>query len=217
MKKIAVILSGCGAMDGSEIHESVLTLLALSKQGVHYQCLAPNMPQSRVINHFSKLPESTRRNILEEAARIARGDIIDITQARVKDYAAVIIPGGSGAAWNLSDFASKGVACTVQPDVAHFVKAMAQAGKPLGFICIAPVLIAKILGPGIKMTIGNDQATADKVTAMGNIHVECRVTECIVDDLHKVVSTPAYMLGKSIAEVASGIEALVQQILNFIA
>lgn len=217
MKKVAVILSGCGVMDGGEIHESVLTLLSLSKHGATYQCMAPDILQRRVVNHLSKAEEKQTRNVLIEAARIARGDIIDVKHARAEDYLAVILPGGSGAALNLSDFAVQGSECTVQKDVAQFVKAMAFAGKPMGFICIAPALIAKILGPGIKMTIGNDPATAEKMKAMGNVHVECSVTNCVVDEAHKVVSTPAYMLGKTINEVAIGIDNLVQKVLSLAA
>lgn len=217
MKKVAVILSGCGVMDGGEIHESVLTLLSLSKHGATYQCMAPDIPQRRVVNHVSKMEEKETRNVLIEAARIARGEIIDIKNARAEDYVAVILPGGSGAALNLSDFAVQGADCTVQKDVVQFVKAMASMRKPMGFICIAPALIAKILGPGIKMTIGNDATTAEKMKAMGNVHVECTVAMCVVDEAHKVVSTPAYMLGKTISDVATGIDNLVQKVLELTA
>ncbi|MFU8798064.1 MAG: isoprenoid biosynthesis glyoxalase ElbB [Gammaproteobacteria bacterium] len=214
MKNIAVVLSGCGVLDGSEIHESVLTLLAISRAGAHYHCLAPNIPQHGVVNHATgqKVPGASR-NVLEEAARIARGHIKDISQANVTNYDACIFPGGVGASMNLSDFGLKGADCTVNPDVLRFAQAMAVAKKPIGFICIAPNLIAKIYGPGVKMTIGTDLETAQTLTQMGNIHQHCSVYDIVVDKNYKVISTPAYMLGKSISEVADGINKLVEEIL----
>lgn len=217
MKKIAVVLSGCGVFDGTEIHEAVLTLLALSKADVAYQCLAPNIAQTKVVNHLTN-EESVgeKRNVLEESARIARGQILDIAKANPADYAAVIFPGGYGAALNLCDFAIVGERCTVQPDVVAFTQAIAKAGKPAGFICIAPALITRIYGAGIKLTIGNDEQTADTLEKMGAIHVTCTVDDIVVDDKHKVVTTPAYMLAQSISEAASGIEKLVHRVLELI-
>lgn len=215
MKKIAVILSGCGVFDGSEIHESVLTLLALSRSGVEYQCLAPNIAQRRVVNHLTGEEVSNEtRNVLVEAARIARGKITDIANANPDDFDAMILPGGFGAATNLCDFALSGASCQVEPSVLKFTQTMAKAKKVAGFICIAPSLIAKIYGSGIKMTIGNDPDTIKTLAAMGNQHIECTVDSCIVDNDYKVVSTPAYMLGNNIAEVAQGIEKLVAEVLK---
>ncbi len=208
--KVAVVLSGCGVFDGSEIHESVLTLLALSCAGVTYQCMAPNMAQTQVVNHLTgQIAEGESRNVLIEAARIARGDIIDIANADSHDYAAVFFPGGFGAAKNLSDFAFKGSACELQPDVLRFAKAMAAAHKPACYICIAPTLIPRIYGAGVKLTIGNDQDTAQTIEAMGGEHIDCPVQECVIDAGHKLVSTPAYMLAQNLAEAAAGIEAAV--------
>lgn len=217
MKKVAVLLSGCGVFDGSEIQESVLTLLALSRAGVEYQCLAPDILQKRVINHFTgkqELEES--RNVLVEAARIARGDIISVAEADPGDYAALIFPGGFGAATNLCDFAVSGPDCQLEPNVLKFAMAMATAKKPIGFICIAPAMIAKIYGRGVNMTIGNDADTIETLTVMGNQHIECTVTECVIDRKYKVVTTPAYMLGKSVAEVAEGIHKLVTKVLELV-
>lgn len=215
MKKVAVVLSGCGVFDGSEIHESVLTLLALSRAGAEYQCLAPDKLQRRVVNHLTGKEEPEQsRNVLVEAARIARGKIIDLAEANPDHYDALIFPGGFGAATNLCDFAISGASCEVEPVVLHFTRAMAAAKKPVGFICIAPAMIAKIYGSGIKMTIGNDPETIKTLTAMGNDHIECSVADCIIDNQHKVVSTPAYMLGQTIAEVAEGIDKLVKSVLE---
>jgi len=215
--KVAVVLSGCGVFDGSEIHESVITLLALSCAGVSYQCMAPNINQTHVVNHLSgQVAEGETRNVLVEAARIARGDIIDIATADSHDYAAVFFPGGFGAAKNLSDFAFKGSACQLQSDVLRFAKAMAAANKPACYICIAPTLIPRIYGTGARLTIGNDQSTAQAVEAMGGVAVDCPVQEFVVDASRNLVSTPAYMLAQNIAEAAAGIEAAVQATLALI-
>src|SRR6185312_9966147 len=146
-KKVAVILSGCGVQDGSEIHEAVLTLLALDKAGVSYQCLAPNIPQARVINHVTgQAVIGEARNVLQESARIARGQVLDLAQVLSEDYAAMIFPGGFGAALNLSDFGVRQDRCQIEPAVLKFATAMASAQKPAGFICIAPALITRIYG-----------------------------------------------------------------------
>jgi len=215
MPKIAVILSGCGVYDGAEIHESVITLLALDRAGAEVQCMAPNIPQMHVVNHLTgEVAEGESRNVLVEAARIARGNIIDIAQANPADYDGAIFPGGFGAAKNLCDFAVKGADCTIQPDVLRFAKAMAEAGKPLGFVCIAPAMIPHIYGKGAKLTIGTDQDTATNIEKMGGVHVNCPVDKFVVDEEHKVVSTPAYMLAGRIREAASGIEKLVEEVLR---
>jgi len=207
--KVAVVLSGCGVFDGSEIHESVITLLALSCAGVSYQCMAPNINQAHVVNHLTgQVAEGETRNVLVESARIARGDIIDIATANSHDYAAVFFPGGFGAAKNLSDFAFKGSASQIQPDVLRFAKAMAAANKPACYICIAPTLIPRIYA-NAQLTIGNDQSTAQAIEDMGGEHIDCPVQEFVVDKNHKLVTTPAYMLAQNIAEAAAGIEAAV--------
>ncbi len=213
MKKVAVILSGCGVLDGSEIHESVACMLALTRAGVAYQCLAPNILQTQAINHLNqeKLPEV--RQVLAEAARLARGDIRDIASVSANDFSAALYPGGYGAAVNLCDFASSGVGHHVQTDVLNFAQQMATTHKPQGFICIAPILIAKIYGPGVNATIGSDPAMVAAMLAMGNHHQIAQVTDIIIDETHKVVSTPAYMLANNIADVFTGIERLVQAVL----
>ena len=215
--KVALVLSGCGVFDGAEIHESVLTMLALVKAGAELEFLAPDIAQAHVINHLSgQVAEGETRNVLVESARIARGKIKDIAAASADDYAAVFFPGGFGAAKNLSDFASKGADCQIQADVLRFAKAMAAAGKPACYICIAPAMMPHIYGAGVALTIGNDEGTAAAITAMGGQHHNCPVTEFVVDQERKVVSTPAYMLAGNIAEAATGIEAAVKATLALI-
>lgn len=213
-KKVAVILSGCGVYDGAEIHESVITLLRLDQRGAQVQCFAPNIAQMHVIDHLTgqEMPES--RNVLVESARIARGDVKDIREARVEDFDALIVPGGFGAAKNLSDFAVKGADCTVNPDVLGLAEAFAAACKPVGLICISPALAAKIYGPGVVCTIGNDADTAEAVVKMGGTHEECDVHDIVEDLQRKLVTTPAYMSAKTISEAAGGINKLVDRVLE---
>lgn len=213
-KKVAVILSGCGVYDGAEIHESVLTLLRLDQRGAQVQCFAPDIAQLHVINHLTgkEMPES--RNVLVESARIARGQVKDLREANAEDFDALIVPGGFGSAKNLSNFAIEGAGCSIQPEVLALAEAFAEAGKPVGLICISPALAAKIYGPGVTCTIGNDTDTAAAVTRMGATHVDCAVGEFIEDKARKLVSTPAYMLAQSISEAASGINKLVDRVLE---
>ncbi|WP_044873163.1 isoprenoid biosynthesis glyoxalase ElbB [Pseudomonas sp. LFM046] len=213
-KKVAVILSGCGVYDGAEIHESVITLLRLDQRGARVQCFAPNIAQHHVINHTNGevMPES--RNVLVESARIARGEIKDVRELVAADFDALIVPGGFGAAKNLSDFATSGANCIVQPDVLAAARGFAETGKPVGLICIAPHLAAKIYGEGVSCTIGNDAGTAAALAEMGAQHVDCVVSEIVVDEKRKLVTTPAYMLAQSIADAASGINKLVDRVLE---
>ena len=213
-KKIAVILSGCGVYDGAEIHESVITLLRLDQRGAQVECFAPDVAQLHVINHLTgeEMPES--RNVLVESARIARGAVKDIGQANAADFDALIVPGGFGAAKNLSNFAVEGAGCSINPQVLALAEAFAEAGKPVGLICISPALAAKIYGPGVTCTIGNDAETAAALDKMGATHIECTVEDIVEDPARKLVSTPAYMLGKNISEVASGINKLVDRVLE---
>ncbi|NVK21985.1 MAG: isoprenoid biosynthesis glyoxalase ElbB [Kangiellaceae bacterium] len=217
MKKVAVILSGCGVFDGAEIHESVLTLLALEQHAIEYQCFAPNIEQLHVINHLTgEVSAQERRNVLVEAARIARGNIADLAQARADDFDAAFLPGGFGAAKNLSNFAIKGADCSVNSELKQFLSAMAKAQKPVGFICIAPAIIPLIYGKGSIATIGNDADTASAIQAMGAVHSNCPVDDIVIDSQNQVVSTPAYMLAGNISEAASGINKLVAQVISMI-
>ncbi|WP_144175694.1 isoprenoid biosynthesis glyoxalase ElbB [Pseudomonas sp. Kh13] len=213
-KKVAVILSGCGVYDGAEIHESVITLLRLDQRGAQVQCFAPDIAQMHVINHLTgeEMPES--RNVLVESARIARGEVKDIREAKAEDFDALIVPGGFGAAKNLSNFAVEGANCSVHPDVLALAEAFADACKPVGLICISPALAAKIYGPGVVCTIGTDAGTAAAVTKMGATHEECDVHDIVEDTQRKLVTTPAYMEAKSISEAAGGIYKLVDRVLE---
>lgn len=213
-QKVAVILSGCGVYDGAEIHESVLTLLRLDQRGAQVQCFAPNIPQLHVIDHYRGDEMDQQRNVLEESARIARGNIKDLHELHVADFDAVILPGGFGVAKNLSDFALLGARCTVQSDVLAATQAFVKAGKPVGLICIAPALAAKIFGAGVTCTIGTDHETAQAMTAMGAVHAECAVDDIVIDTQHKLVTTPAYMLAQSISQAAAGINKLVDAVLE---
>lgn len=217
MPKIGVVLSGCGVMDGSEIHEAVLTLLALSEKGVEALCMAPNVDQYHVINHLTNGEMKENRNVLVEAARIARGKIKDIKQVKEAEIDALIFPGGYGAAKNLSTFAFDGANCKVNPDVARLAEEVHAAGKPIGAICISPAVIAKIFeGSAVKLTIGDERETAKAIQKMGQRHVDCGVREICVDEHNRIVTTPAYMLADNIVEAYEGIRKLVAEVLNLI-
>ncbi|MBX9763338.1 MAG: isoprenoid biosynthesis glyoxalase ElbB [Pseudomonadaceae bacterium] len=213
-KKIAVILSGCGVYDGAEIHESVLTLLRLDQRGAVVQCFAPNVAQLHVVDHYSGDEMDETRNVLVESARIARGQIKDVKELHVGDFDAVILPGGFGVAKNLSDFVVSGANCNVQADVLSATQTFVKAGKPVGLMCIAPALAAKIFGAGVICTIGKDHDTAAALTQMGAEHHECEVSDIVEDAQHKLVTTPAYMLAQSISEAAAGINKLVDRVLE---
>lgn len=214
-KKIGVLLSGSGVQDGSEIHEATLTLLALDKLGAEIVCIAPSK-QAEVFDHVKGQPVPEKRNTLIESARISRGQIVDAARARAKELDAIIMPGGLGAAKNLSNFYIRGSGCTVDPNVGKLIAGLSDLGKPLGAMCIAPAILAAALRDidvlGVKVTIGNDPDTAGKIEEMGQVHVECPVDDIVVDEEHKVVTTPAYMLGESIKDIQAGIEKLVKAV-----
>ena len=215
MLKVGVVLSGCGFLDGSEIQEAVLTLLALDRAGATAVCLAPNIEQKGVVNHRSGHPAESVRNVLEESARIARGKIQDLAKAKSSELDALILPGGYGAAKNLCDFAAAGPKTKVDPIVQRFVREMHAAKKPIGAWCIAPAVLAAALKEAhVKLTIGDDPGTATALESMGARHVVCPVTEMRVDEVNRVVTTPAYMYEAKIGEVASGIEKAVGELLR---
>lgn len=212
--RVGVLLSGCGVFDGSEIHEAVLTLLALDRAGADIVCTAPNDDQYHVLNHMTQQEMDEKRNILVESARIARGDIVDLQELSAGQLDALIIPGGFGAAKNLSTFALKGPQADVHPQVQRILEEMCAAGKPIGAICIAPATVARALSArSPQVTIGNDTGTASAIETMGGRHQTCAVDQIHVDETNKIVSTPAYMLGPGIKEVAAGIEKLVEKVL----
>ena len=218
MAQIGVCLSGCGVNDGSEIHEAVITALALDRSGAEILYTAPDMEQTKVVNHLSGEAMNENRNVLIESARIARGKISDLAKLTSDNIDGLIFPGGFGAALNLCNFALKGVDCDIHPEVHRIIQEMLQTNKPLGFICIAPTLFArsaKNMDKTVKVTIGNDQVTAEQIEKLGSQHKLCTVDGFIADEENKIVSTPAYMLADSISEAASGIEKLVQKILDW--
>ncbi|CAE6921253.1 Displays glyoxalase activity [Vibrio sp. B1REV9] len=214
MKKIAVILSGTGVYDGTEIHEAVLALYAIERAGATWHCFAPNINQLHVINHKTGEEMDETRNVLVESARIARGNIDDVAKLNVDEYDALLLPGGFGVAKNLTDFAIAGAECSINTHVAQACRAFAQANKPAGYLCIAPTIIPMIYDQGVKGTIGNDEATAAAFDRMGGEHIDCQVDEVHFDENHKVLSTPAYMLAENISQAASGIDKLVNKLVE---
>jgi len=221
MKKVAVCLSGCGFLDGAEISESVLTLLALDQAGAKAICCAPDVPQAEVVDHLAKKPEAGHsRNVLAESARIARGEIVNVATVKAEQIDALIFPGGFGAAKNLCTFAREGANCKVNGDVERLAAAMLKARKPIGAICIAPAMLARIVGKldlHPKLTIGTEREAAAAVNKMGGQHCDCGVREIVVDEQHRIVTTPAYMLGHGPAEVFEGIRKLVDAVLRMTA
>ena len=213
MLKIAVVLSGCGVYDGAEIHEATLTLYAIARNGASYEIFAPDMDQHHVINHISGEEMNESRNVLVESARIARGDIKALSEFSGKDFDALIFPGGFGAAKNLSTFAFEGPDCSVNADVEKAIRDMISLGKPIGALCISPVIFAKMLGE-VKVTIGQDKGTAEAVEKMGATHVSSSHGEIVIDQGYKLVTTPCYMLDANIAQIGEGAENVVKAVLE---
>jgi enhancing lycopene biosynthesis protein 2 len=213
--KFAVILSGCGNKDGAEIHESVMTLWAIHKHGAEFQCFAPDIPQHHVLNFITGQEMAETRNVLIESARIARGNIRDLKDYQAADYDGLIMPGGLGAAKNLSTFAFDGPHCFVNQDVERAVRDTAGQGKPIGALCIAPAIIAKILGK-VEITIGEDAATEAAIVKMGASHAKTTHGEIVVDREKKVVTTPCYMLDARVDQIGAGAENLVAAMLEMV-
>jgi len=201
--------------DGAEIHEATLTLYAIARQGAVYEIFAPDIPQHHVINHITGEEMDETRNVLVESARIARGKIRALSEFSARDFDALILPGGFGAAKNLSTFAFDGAACRVNPDVEKAVKEMASMGKPIGALCISPVILARILGD-VELTIGQDAGTAEAIEKMGATHTRTSHGEVVVDKKYKVVTTPCYMLDARIDQIGEGAENVVKAILGLI-
>ncbi|MBI4966500.1 MAG: isoprenoid biosynthesis glyoxalase ElbB [Rhodospirillales bacterium] len=213
--KVAVVLSGCGVYDGSEIHEAVLTLLALDRAGARARCFAPDIAQRHVIDHRTGKETKESRNVLVEAARIARGQIEDLKTFDAKEFDAILFPGGFGAAKNLSSFAFDGANCQIDPDVARAVKAMHAAKKPIGALCIAPTLIAKLLAP-VEVTIGSDAGTAKAIESMGAHHTKTAHGDVVVDRANRVATSPCYMLDATISQIADGAQNTVTAVLEMV-
>lgn len=212
-KTIAVVLSGCGVYDGSEIHEAVLTLLAIDRAGATYQCFAPDVNQFHVVNHSTGDVTGEQRNVLVESARIARGKIKPLSDYRAPDFDAIVFPGGFGAAKNLCTFAIAGAKCEVNAEVERAINETRRASKPIGALCIAPVLIARVL-QNAQLTIGDDDATAEAINEMGGHHKTTGHGEIVVDEALKVVTSPCYMLNATISQIATGAERVVTKLLE---
>lgn len=216
MKKVAVILSGCGAYDGAEINEAVLTLLALDRAKAEVTCAAPDIAQKHVINHLTgEAVADEGRNVMIEASRIARGAIQALSTLEVDAFDAIIFVGGYGAAKNLSSFAFDGASYDADPEVVALIQKAHAQGLALGFMCIAPVLAARALGEkAVQLTIGNDPEIAAALEAKGAKHINCPVDQAVTDNANRVVSTPAYLLAQSITEAEAGINQLVAAVLE---
>lgn len=212
-RRFAVVLAGCGVYDGAEIHEAVMTLYAIDRLGHTYQVFAPDVMQHHVVNHLTGEPMNEQRNVLVEAARIARGRIRPLREFAPENYDILVFPGGFGVAKNLCNFAFKGADCAVHPEVEQAIARMHKAGKPIGALCIAPVLLAKILGKVI-LTIGQDSGTASAVESMGATHEPTNHREVVIDRKNKVVTSPCYMLDASITDIAEGASLTIQALLD---
>lgn len=219
-KKVAVLLSGCGYLDGAEIREAVLSLLYLDQAGAEVSMFALNEQQHHVVNHASAEPQTCDpRNVLQEAARIARGKVQDIKQLKTGEYDALVIPGGFGVAKNFADFAFKGADMSVHPEFERVVSAFYADKKPIGAICIAPAILVGALkdhatpNEPIRVTIGEDPDVAAAIEAMGGIHQNAASDECVVDGDHKIVTCSAYMREDAITPIAKGIERLVKEVM----
>ncbi len=212
-KQIAVILAGCGHQDGSEIHEATLTLWAIHKHGADYHCFAPDIQQHHVLNHITGQEMDETRNVLVEAARISRGNIQDLNMLKAKNFDGLVIPGGFGAAKNLSSYAFDGADCTVNKELERIVQEVHAAGKPIGALCIAPVVLARVLGD-VTLTIGQDETTADNIVRMGGKHSATMQGEIVVDTANKLVTTPCYMLDSRVDQIGQGADNLVKAMLE---
>ena len=213
MKKIAIILSGCGVYDGTEIHEATMSMLAVDQAGAQYELFAPDIDQHHVINHLTGKQSEGTRNVLVESARIARGKIRNLKEFNPAEFDALLFPGGSGAVKNLSDYAVEGAAIKVNADVEKAIQSMHAAGKPIGALCIAPVLLAKVIA-GCNVTIGNDKDTASHIVQMSSHHSNTNATGIVIDEKNKLVTTPCYMLGTRISEIYEGAGKVVEALMK---
>lgn len=213
MKKFAVVLSGCGVYDGSEIHEAVLTLLAIQNNDADYVCFAPDIDQHHVINHLNGEVAKEKRNVLIESARISRGVIKPLSQFKAEDFDAIVLPGGFGAAKNLSSYAVDGANCEVLPELKQALIEMHNLRKPIGAMCISPVIIARVIEK-TTITIGIDEGTAKDIEIMGATHLKTTYGEVIADKLNMVFTTPCYMIDSNLVDIQEGTNNLIQSILE---
>jgi enhancing lycopene biosynthesis protein 2 len=216
MKKAYVLLSGCGSQDGSEIHESVMCLLALDFHGFSAQCIAPSGLQATVVNHLTSSAESQPRQAIVEAARIARGKILPLEQ--IQDTADIlVIPGGLGAATTLCSYAKDSTNATVLPEVRKVVLDHIKNKKPIVATCIAPTILAiclKNLGE-VTLTLGTDPEDISWLRHMGMNPVACNSDQYALDTLYRIVTTPAYMEQTTLAMMWKGIEGAIRSAATF--
>ena len=213
--KFAIVLSGCGVYDGAEIQESVTAMLAVSRKGHSYQVFAPDIPQYHVVNHLTGEEMPAKRNVLVEAARIARGNIKDLATFDASEYDILLFAGGFGAAKNLSNFAFKGEDYLVNDETLKAIKDMHRAGKPVGAMCISPILLAEAI-EGVELTLGDLCGASEAAEKRGAKHQVTTHGEVIVDRKNKVATTPCYMLDATIAQVAEGAENIVDALLKLV-
>jgi len=215
MKKFAVILSGCGQYDGTELYEGIYTMTALVQAGIAWEAIAPNSEQSLVFDHYHQERTTEKRNVLIESARLVRNkNIKSIQDVNASEYQGIVIPGGRGAVMNLSNFTEKGVEFAIQQDVHAFLKEAVSYKIPMGFICIASLLATRLY-QNAKITIGNAEDLAKMIDELGCVHVNCQANEIVVDEKHLLVSTPANMLAKNCLEVLEGIQKLINKLSEF--
>lgn len=215
--RFAVVLSGCGRADGSEIYETVSSLYAVAASKNLYQCFAPNIAQAKVVDLYNRSDTSEKRNVLIEAARLARGNIFDLKKFKAEDYDAIIFPGGMGAVTNWCDYASKGLACSVNPEIKRAICESYDNHLVIGAMCIAPTLLALVLGDKhIKFTLGADSVNTKELEALGAVHKETAATGVCVDKEHRICTTPAYMLATNITEIFAGAERMVAEMIKLL-
>lgn len=212
MVRFAVVLSGCGHRDGAEIQEAVLTLLAIDRAGAGYDAFAPDIAQRFVFDHYAQQTSDETRNVLVESARIARGAIKPLPAYDPAAYDALVVPGGFGAALNLSSFGVDGPEMHVDPSVRKAVLDTHEAKKPIGMLCVAPAILAHLI-PGASITMGSDPGAISAVQAMGAQHQVTTHGEVVVDAAHRLYTTPCYMLDATIGQIADGAQNLIRAIL----
>lgn len=211
----AVVLSGCGVNDGSEIHEATLVMYAIKKMGADYDVFAPDMPLHHVINHQTGQVETGSRDVISESARIARGKVRPLNEYKASAYSGIVFPGGYGVAKNLSTYAFDGADCKILPEVEKAIKETAKLQKPIGAMCISPVLIAKVLG-NVTLTVGSDPESAGNVEKMGAKHILTTEAQVVVDPINKIVSTPCYMLDSTIDQIGDSAMNLVREMIKML-
>lgn len=213
MKKFAIILAGCGVYDGAEIHEAIMSMYAVMKNGAEYQMFAPDIPQHHVVNHLTGAQMPETRNVLVESARIARGNIKPLAQLNLRNFDALLFPGGFGVAKNFCSYAFEGASCTVNPEIAILIKEAVSLRKLIGALCISPVLMAKIMG-NVTITVGPHEGDAANVIAMGAKHKTTKHGEVVIDEKHRLFTTPCYQLQSTIVQIAEGADNIVKAMLK---